>query len=479
MLFFQLIFTIISYISFINTILDDDIIYDIKWQSELNSPIELKNNFIITSKRKEKYSCILPILQTTDTKSTETILLSDIEPLIEKLHSKKVMYLSNPYWTYELCHGIHIRQYHENKIADKRVIHQEYFLGYYHSNNQDIITNTDNEQVLKIHHKTVNNRIIPMLPIRYTDGTACDINSNKPREVLVFYVCYENGNNGVINFQEVSSCQYEMTVASAWICELPEFNPAESNRHTINCYPQENAPQKPRNLKKLEYEQQQLISRTGEGAQFTMTSADGTTFIISYRYVNDDEIKDLPNTDNNDMTNDVTSSSPSENDQQSSHETILEFIEGFFSGQECLTGGSGWWRYEICYGKHVIQFHEESETQTIIVLGTWNHEKHIEWINTNTKKKSDRYIKERQYVSLYYGDGDICEMTNMPRVVEVKLRCLIREDKSHMPTMYLVEPESCFYILGIESSAFCDLLDYTDENGIPDLDKLMTHFQDQ
>lgn len=47
------------------------------------------------------------------------------------------------------------------------------------------------------------------------------------------------------------------------------FSLAEANRHTINCYPQENALQKPRNLKKLE-KQHQSYSKTGTGAQFTV-----------------------------------------------------------------------------------------------------------------------------------------------------------------------------------------------------------------
>ncbi len=34
-----------------------------------------------------------------------------------------------------------------------------------------------------------------------------------------------------------------------------------------------------------------------------------------------------------------------------------DFLNGFLSGQDCLIGGSGWWKYEICYGKHVTQFH--------------------------------------------------------------------------------------------------------------------------
>jgi hypothetical protein len=123
-----------------------------------------------------------------------------------------------------------------------------------------------------------------MLSIRYTDGTNCDINSNKPRETVVFYgknfplypsfnlpllVCNENGNDGILNFQEVSSCYYEMTVTSSSLCSIPAFSPIVSNQHTINCYPQENALQKPKNLKKLEYERK-LSSKAGNGAQFTV-----------------------------------------------------------------------------------------------------------------------------------------------------------------------------------------------------------------
>ena len=123
-----------------------------------------------------------------------------------------------------------------------------------------------------------------MLSVRYTDGTNCDINSDKPREIVVFYgknhplnssfnslisVCNEHGNDGIINLQEVSSCYYEMTVASSKLCSIPAFSPVDPNQHTINCYPQENALQKPKNLKKLE-RQQKLASKSGTGAQFTV-----------------------------------------------------------------------------------------------------------------------------------------------------------------------------------------------------------------
>jgi len=33
----------------------------------------------------------------------------------------------------------------------------------------------------------MDNKKTPMLSVRYTDGTTCDINSNQPRETTVYY----------------------------------------------------------------------------------------------------------------------------------------------------------------------------------------------------------------------------------------------------------------------------------------------------
>ncbi|CAF3829646.1 unnamed protein product [Rotaria sordida] len=486
---------ILCLIPLTNTILEDDILYDIKWQPELTSPIELDNSYTFTSKRKENYLCSLPTLQTTISTSTDSIPLPSIERLLENLHSKKLcVYRLDPYWTYELCHGIHIRQYHDTKVAGKKSTLQEYYLGYYHSDNQEIFTDSDGQSALKIHYKTIDNKKTPMLAVRYTDGTSCEINSNQARETIVYYVCDERGNDGILNFEEISTCYYEMTVASRWLCKLPVFSPSEANRYSINCFPKENARQKPRNLKKLE-DERQLSLKKGGRAQFTMTSADGTTFIIAYQYGNDDDLNDLTETTTRDSTNKITQSSSTEqteinnnNNNQNVRQEPLgnlgvdvdrEFLGNFFSGRECLPGGTGWWKYEICYGKHVIQFHEEGQHRISVLLGTWNRDKHIEWLNKNPKKKPSGNTKDRQFVSLYYTDGDMCDLTKTRRVVEVKLRCQKKMDKSHATSMYLVEPETCSYVLGVESSLFCNLSDYTDEYGIPDNEKLMKRFQQQ
>ena len=65
---------------------------------------------------------------------------------------------------------------------------------------------------------------------------------------------------------QVSRTDYGETMTSFVILTLSS---AEPNRHSINCYAQENAVGKPRNLKKLEHERQ-LASKKSEGAQFTV-----------------------------------------------------------------------------------------------------------------------------------------------------------------------------------------------------------------
>jgi hypothetical protein len=105
-----------------------------------------------------------------------------------------------------------------------------------------------------------------------------------------------------------------------------------------------------------------------------MTSADGTTFIIAYQYANDGDLDELAETAARELTNKITQATPIEQAGINTDEVVRqpplgnlgtdvdrEFLEGFLSGRECLPGGTGWWRYEICYGKHVIQFHVKLE----------------------------------------------------------------------------------------------------------------------
>ncbi|VDK43139.1 unnamed protein product, partial [Dibothriocephalus latus] len=33
-------------------------------------------------------------------------------------------------------------------------------------------------------------------------------------------------------------------------------------------------------------------------------------------------------------------------------------IHSFLRGSTCLSGGLGWWKHEVCYGRKIIQYHE-------------------------------------------------------------------------------------------------------------------------
>jgi hypothetical protein len=45
----------------------------------------------------------------------------------------------------------------------------------------------------------------------------------------------------------------------------------------------------------------------------------------------------------------------------------------------------------------VFRFKDEGDQRTAIALGKWDLAKHIEWINTNPRRRTTGNAKERQY----------------------------------------------------------------------------------
>jgi len=151
-----------------------------------------------------------------------------------------------------------------------------------------------------------------------------------------------------------------------------------------------------------------------------------------------------------------------------------QIVRDFLMGDHCLYGGTGWWKYEFCYGKTVKQYHEEKgERAQLINLGHFDKSKHIQWLKENPSKVP-KTAEFRKHVSHFYSDGDFCELSGKPRQIEVKLKCKPSQSISAV-TLYLLEPKTCEYILGVESPLICDILNRADENGImevyPTIDK--------
>ena len=132
------------------------------------------------------------------------------------------------------------------------------------------------------------------------------------------------------------------------------------------------------------------------------------------------------------------------------------------------------------------QFHEEKGVRkSVITLGRWIPEKHIEWLNQNPEKRPKKG-KTPKMVSHFYSDGDVCAETGKARHVEVKLKCKYSETNSDSVGLYLLEPQTCAYILGVsfatgdslkctdlspftlqvESPFLCRLLNAIDQNGL-------------
>lgn len=72
----------------------------------------------------------------------------------------------------------------------------------------------------------------------------------------------------------------------------------------------------------------------------------------------------------------------------------------------------------------------------------------------------------RKQLSLLYTGGDTCDITGKDRIVEVKLKCIEKKNQPHSVSIYLMEPKSCEYVLGIESPLLCNVLDRADTQGI-------------
>ena len=141
---------------------------------------------------------------------------------------------------------------------------------------------------------------------------------------------------------------------------------------------------------------------------------------------------------------------------------VLSFLEG----KNCLTGGTGWWKYEFCYGKYVRQFHvDKFGSKTSILLGVFDEKAHKEFLMLHPEKRP-KAKGVRKQITHFYNDGSTCDKTGKKRQTEVSLKCLENAPSRSTVSLYLLEPKVCSYILGVESPLICDILDKVDEDGL-------------
>ncbi|XP_048260833.1 endoplasmic reticulum lectin 1 isoform X2 [Bombus terrestris] len=433
---------------------DDTVLFKINWPGKASSDLlESRTNvepYIITTANKEQYQCLIVDNSEQEQGYNEPYNgPNPIEILSALFKQNTCSYRVESYWSYELCHGRYARQYHEDRDG-KKVKTQEYYLGTFDKLQELklLAEYAERENIRKadIPVKKVDGINMPYIEVEMADGTVCDL-TNKPRKIKVLYVCYQHGKHELFSLEEPSSCEYEVIVLSPWLCNHPDYKPQATGENEINCHPVENAPKKPRSLVAMEMESLKL----------------------RYQKVTDGEARvrvEIHPVGVTDKHNNIEDSINSLADQGISPAEASP-VKNFLSGKNCLHGGNGWWKYEFCYGRSVVQYHIERDgKKTIVNLGKFDKQKHLDWIAAHPHKRP-KSPELRKQLSHFYSDGTICDKTGNPRQTEVKLKCV--ESHTASPSsvsLFLVEPKTCEYVLGVESPLICDILEYADENGL-------------
>jgi len=312
-----------------------------------------------------------------------------------------------------------------------------------------------------------------------TGGTVCDLNNGKPRLTRAMYVCGEEAKHELYSLKETSTCEYEAIVLSPLMCAIDSFRTRGKDRENgIHCYALDNSPTTPPNLvnkspKLLSLEDligSDLVERLVDGgAQIieTMHSGQigGENVDIQFKVIQvnpgAEGLGDL-------LGHDLPGQKRVRPMQVPASEPVTDegIVRDFLAGQHCFSASSGYWKYELCYGKQVKQFHEERGIRgATITLGRWDATKHKEWLVANPIRNPPSN-KTPKSVSHLYDGGDVCDVSGKPRRVEVVFRCKYDEKNPSAVSLILVEPRTCDYLLKVEAAFICPLLNDVDADGL-------------
>ena len=360
----------------------------------------------------------------------------------------------------QLCHGRYLRQYHEEREGSK-VKTSEYYLGKYDedkfkADKEALRKQIDEGKDKKPKKKRVESINMPYYEMMMVDGTICDL-SGLPRKTRIHYVCYPSGQHQMYSFKESSTCEYEVMVLSPLLCAHPDFRPESAHERNINCVPADQQTQdEPEDLTTMEKENAEVRSQLKNKVEGTFITNGRNSVKLSIKSVNPEGSYEP----------DHQPVKPVRPPFEPLTDPVV--VREFLMGTHCLYGGSGWWKYEFCYGKSVSQYHEENgQRVSVINLGVYNKQKHLEFIKDNPSKAPHKTTAMRKQVTHLYSDGDFCDLAKKNRHVEVKLKCK-KSDSPSAVSLYLMEPKTCEYILGVESPIICDILPGADENGLMD-----------
>ncbi|VDN99088.1 unnamed protein product [Rodentolepis nana] len=252
----------------------DDFIYSLVWQTKSNTKLDDTSPLLIKTPNNETYICHLPTV--TKNKHISLSPDSDNHPhliLADFFETNPCLYKVEGYWTYELCHGKHIRQFRAEGSGPKttRII-KEFYLGRASEPKTQLSEkenesgeeetaekheNLENSEPKSIH---INGRDFAYYQVEYVDGTGCDL-TGLPRKAIVAYVCLEESDGELFQISELETCVYQLIVFTRHLCSSPRYNSHKLHSNPITCVPEDkDTPLRPVAFDALEKEKEEMIS---------------------------------------------------------------------------------------------------------------------------------------------------------------------------------------------------------------------------
>ncbi|XP_061543847.1 protein OS-9 isoform X1 [Phycodurus eques] len=186
---------------------------------------------MVSSKFKQLYECRLPAQAVrfhqdpVSDPDSQGYTGPDIPDLLSPMREPPCLVLTKDWWTYEFCHGQHIRQYH---LEDSEIKGDILFLGYFESEfdwRNESAKASKQHRLKRFHSQT------------YVNGSKCDINGNH-REAEVRFVCEDGSGDYIARVDEPQSCRYVLTIHTSRTCQHPLLRPPSTAKpQGITCQP--------------------------------------------------------------------------------------------------------------------------------------------------------------------------------------------------------------------------------------------------
>jgi endoplasmic reticulum lectin 1 len=226
---------------------DDSILFEISWptkhplnhETSLTEELEFES---LTTPDNEQYKCYIshqPQAQSTDEGVIGNSLTPDVL-LKEVIESKECVYLVEGYWTYELCYGVSLRQFHEDKNKEGKVIKSlEFLLGKFDSKGSLPPSTVDVPPTWFYVNKNY-----PYYEITLENGSPCDIRESTNRLTHLLFICDSEQSPvaSLVMIKETTTCEYQAVVATSQLCQNSLYQIKKKPVHPIQCHAVDGGP---------------------------------------------------------------------------------------------------------------------------------------------------------------------------------------------------------------------------------------------